>query len=203
MFFEEQPANTPEENFIELWTSFDERYAPFEQRNVDWDRIFDTYAPQVTANTTDDELFTIFTLMLTPLDDGHVVLEAPGRDFWSSYSVVRNLTDLDLFNLFSLLDNYLDGQFTEVGAVRYGVIDGEIGYMHIAHLADPIGDLDKIMKAFRDLRGVVIDLRRNNGGDFANGFELAERFADTKRLAFSTQTKTGPGPSDLGDPVEW
>ena len=52
-----------------------------------------------------------------------------------------------------------------------------------------------------DLDGIIIDLRRNSGGDFTNGEVVVSRFADMKRLAFSGQPKDGPGPNDFTDPV--
>ena len=36
ILFEEEPANDPIGNFESLWKTFNEKYAVFEQRGVDW-----------------------------------------------------------------------------------------------------------------------------------------------------------------------
>jgi hypothetical protein len=35
--FVPEPANDPEEILEQLWATFEEEYAPFEERGVDWD----------------------------------------------------------------------------------------------------------------------------------------------------------------------
>ena len=202
LFFEPEPANTPQSNFMELWNSFDQLYAPFEQRGVDWDASLNLYLPQVSDQTTDNQLFSIFQQMLAPLDDGHVSLEASGRERWSSNSVFRNRTDNALFN-WSVATSYLDPDFFNSFPVTYGTISQKFGYIHLYHVSDPIPDIERIMKTFRDLEGIIIDLRHNDGGDFANGWELVKRFTDQKRLAFTSFTKTGPGRNHLGKGVKW
>ena len=68
----------PEKNFETLWKTFNERYAFFELRKVDWQKQYKTYRPKVTKETTDEELFNIMCEMLKPLKDGHVNLKAKG-----------------------------------------------------------------------------------------------------------------------------
>src|SRR6478609_6584247 len=66
----------PEKNFEVLWKTFRNRYPFFELRNVDWNKQYDTYRPQITSETSDEELFDVLRRMLEPLDDGHVELQA-------------------------------------------------------------------------------------------------------------------------------
>ena len=69
----------PERNFEELWGTFQNRYPYFELRNVNWKAQYEIYRPKVTAESSDDELFNIFCLMLDPFHDGHVELKAKMR----------------------------------------------------------------------------------------------------------------------------
>ena len=64
------------ENFDALWNTFNERYAFFELRGVDWKAQYEKYRPKVTKNTTDEELYGLICEMLKPLKDGHVNLKA-------------------------------------------------------------------------------------------------------------------------------
>lgn len=58
--------------FESLWHAFDENYAYFSERGVDWDRSYSEFRPRVNEGTTDAELTQVFQEMLTPLGDGHV-----------------------------------------------------------------------------------------------------------------------------------
>jgi len=69
----------PELNFEVFWHYFDENYAFFDLRNVDWDQVYETYHPRVTSKTTDDELLEILSAILGSLDDLHVSLSAGDR----------------------------------------------------------------------------------------------------------------------------
>ena len=69
-------TSDPEKNFEALWKTFHSRYPFFELRNVDWNKQFEIYRPQVTSETSDEELFDVMRRMLDPLDDGHVELKA-------------------------------------------------------------------------------------------------------------------------------
>src|SRR6185369_8149688 len=71
-----QPAqDTPLANFDVLWTTFAENYPFFQAHGVDWVAMRQKFRPMVTAKTTPDELFSLFSRMLEPLHDSHVVLD--------------------------------------------------------------------------------------------------------------------------------
>ena len=60
-FFEPEPENNPEALFEELWSTFNTDYAPFEERNVNWDEQYSLFRPEVNMNTTDEELFDVIS----------------------------------------------------------------------------------------------------------------------------------------------
>ena len=203
--FEPEPENAPVEVFMELWNTFDQKYAVFEQRDVDWDALYDIYRPQVNENTTDAELHDVLTAMLAHLDDAHVSLYAPGEPFWNGHQEFREPTTQELFDFDVIVQNYLGGRFSNIdNQVIYGTIDDEVGYIFFNHFrGDELVVIDEILEEMRGVRGIVIDLRRNAGGDFTNGQVVASRFADQRRLAFSAIPKDGPGPNDYADPVDY
>lgn len=81
--FIDPPADSPEAVFENLWNTFNEEYAPFEERNVDWQTAYNTFRPMISQSMTDDELFSVLSKMLAILDDGHVSLTAPGKMYSS------------------------------------------------------------------------------------------------------------------------
>ncbi len=71
--------NDPMYNFESLWHTFNEQYAYFETRKIDWQAIKEKYRSKITKNTSDLELFYILEEMLTDMNDGHVSIEVPDK----------------------------------------------------------------------------------------------------------------------------
>ncbi len=70
-------ANDPKYNFEVLWNTFNEQYCYFKERNIDWNKTYETYAPQVKADTEPLELFLLFEKMLGEINDGHISIDVP------------------------------------------------------------------------------------------------------------------------------
>lgn len=205
VFFEKEPANDPTGNFESLWQTFNEKYAVFNQRGVDWNALYNTYRPLVNNNTSDDQLFTTITDMLSHLDDGHVSLMAAGRPFWSGFREFRERTKDKLFSFEVIRDNYIKSGFTSVnGRYAYGKLDNDIGYLFVANLSgEKPGFTEAFIQANQSSKGIIIDLRHNAGGDFTNGEVIAQHFAGKRTLAFSATPKNGPRANDFGATINY
>lgn len=207
LFFQEVPASDPESVFEFLWQSFDENYAPFEERNINWDSIYTVYRPMVNANTSADELYEIITAMLATLDDGHVQMTAPGKRIFFSNYIFNYQIDDALFNLDVIEENYLQTDFVkdpseETGYV-YGLINNEITYLHLAYIADNCNIIGEVLDAYPQSKGIIIDLRHNSGGDFTWAFSNMGRFVSEPTLIFTSKTKNGTGENDYTDWFDW
>jgi len=203
--FETVPPNDPIGNFESLWTTFNERYAVFEQRGVDWQQLYEQYRPMVNPTTSEEELYDILKAMLSHLNDGHVSLMADGKSFWNSHREFTEQKKIDLFQFQVVYDYYVDKPMTTIdNQYAYGKINGKIGYLYAAGLSGRQPTfIDDFMLEMQDMEGVIIDLRHNNGGDFTNGEVIASRFADQKRLAFTAMPKNGAGTNDFGERVDY
>ena len=196
-FFDEDPVNDPESNFEILWKRMDERYVFFDYKGVDWDSVYNIYRPRVTSRTGPQELFDIMEEMLNTLRDAHVNLRS---DFdISFYNYYENAPAN--FNFFNLEKNYL-GNYRITGRLINTIIDS-VGYIHYSSFQTPITeeDLDFVVERFKGLKGLVIDIRDNEGGDPANGYRLARRIATERTMIYSTVYKDGPGPNDYTSPL--
>jgi C-terminal processing protease CtpA/Prc len=200
----------PEKNFEELWATFHRRYPFFELRKVDWIKQYDIYRPKVTSKTGDGELFDIFCQMLDPLNDGHVELTKAGDNGKTRYFTAekkprfyREFTKAQIKKLFKTTEKTLVAngfrRLAETGAwmVRY-CRSQTVGYMRILELEGIkkrtlTVALDKIALDFRDLRGFIIDIRDNPGGEDNTAITIINRFCDRARVAFHRRTKIGPG----------
>lgn len=203
-FFQPEPQNNPEALFENLWQEFDQHYAPFEERNVNWDEAYTTFRPRVNAQTSDAELIAIFKEMLSTLDDSHVELTVPGQNVWKANRIVNEKIDDELFDLEMIKSEYLNNNFKVNGFDNntYGWI-GDIGYVHMRWVSDNTFVFEDILDHFADARGLIIDYRHNGGGQFMWGFDNFSRLTREKRFTHKTKTKNGPGKYDYTDWFEW
>ena len=203
-FFEPEPTNTAEQNFETLWNEFNDHYAPFEERGVDWNSQYSLYRHQVTSNTTDDQLFDIFKQMLGSLDDCHVDLNVPGKDSWKANKHVNDKIEDELFDLDLIKTKYLNNEYQINGydINTYGWI-GEVGYVHMVWVSDNMYDFPAILDYFKDAKGLILDYRHNGGGQFMWGFESMGRIVDQTRLTHKSKTKNGRGVDDYTAWYDW
>lgn len=196
-----------------VWTTFDERYAFFAERGVDWSEQRRIVAATLPDGADDNELFAALSRLLAPLRDQHARLRAGERQFVSGRPAMSVVEPDGLAprhaQLVPALRRFLQGG-TVVTALRsianeqlwWGRIGPDVGYVALPSLwdftaqADTDQDresaaaeaaMDDVLAALRDVRGIVLDLRVNSGGSDAVGLAIAGRFADRERLAFTKQ----------------
>ena len=211
----------PEKNFKVLWETFNKRYPFFQLRNVNWKNQRDTYRSRVTSKTSDDELFEIFCQMLDPLNDGHVELKAKAtahrkKQYFNPEQQPRfrqEFTPIEIKKLYkttekTLIENCFGRPAaTEAWMLRY-CRSRKFGYIKILELEGVrkrrlTAALDKIARDFRNLKGIIIDIRDNPGGDDGIAIAIINRFCDRKRVAFHRKTKIGSGEDDFTPLKTW
>ena len=211
----------PEKNFEFLWKTFQNRYPFFDLRNVDWKKQYDIYRPKVTRKTSDDQLFDIFCQMLGPLNDGHVELKARASGarkarYFNPEKESRfrqNFTKREIKQLFKTTGKTLVSHGfgkptqTEAWMLHY-CRSREFGYIRILELEGVdkrslTAALHKIARDVKALKGIIIDIRDNPGGEDRIAVTIINRFCDHKRVAFHRKTKIGPGKNDFTPLKTW
>ncbi|WP_440053077.1 serine hydrolase [Pseudoalteromonas sp. T1lg65] len=152
-------GNNPIENFEFLWHLFNESYAFFHQREIDWQAYYQHFRPMVTEQTTEQELAVIFEQMLSAFNDSHVNLSDGGNvdidggaPKGLSLEVVRYIDEYgdgddwsqaeDLYyqqveRFQSLILSYSDSepaqlkQLDEGTAIRWTTLTDNVGYIQI------------------------------------------------------------------------
>ena len=206
-------VSTPEEIFDEIWGGFNDRYAFFELRGVDWDKQRETYKARVNSKTTGEELFSILSEMLAPLGDAHVNLVMKGdkkRVFCAEKTArfEREFPTGELLKQFwSLVGGTLEargfGESVKVAKVFHYRRNSDYGYLRITDMEGPKKKaldkgLDQILDALQDTQGLIIDIRANPGGTDDFVYQIMRRFADKKRVGHYKKTKKGPGEDEFG-----
>jgi hypothetical protein len=103
-----------------------------------------------------------------------------------------------------------DARIAANGSITYGHVSDTTGYIHIATMELSDGNSAELISAFDDAlaplvdcAGLIIDIRGNGGGQFRVAEAIANRFADTQRLAEKMRYRNGPRHSDFADPILW
>ncbi len=192
--------DTPVGNMEALWHIIDERYCFVEEKGVDWDAIYTEYmdsAKQIDPadKQADIRLFDQMASMLNRLHDGHVNLytafDVSSSDEWyKDYPV--------LYNSQIINDVYLQNA-RRAGGLTYAKIAGDsIGYIRYSSFSSSFGvaNMYYVLTAFKDCKGIVLDVRNNGGGDLTNAYKLAATFMENDTLIGYWQHKSGKGHTD-------
>jgi len=197
------PSDSQQSNYAIFWQTFAEQYGFFDLHKIDWRSVDRKFRPQVTANVTPEELFEIFRQMIEPLQDTHTVLF--GRNikkvFEGSRTDPNQLDDETWDKAAKVIDNYyIRGGLRSFcnGRLQFGMLDNSIGYLRITAFygysdADNYEKelyalqtaLDEIFNDANKMRGLVIDVRLNHGGDDPLGIEIASRLTNIRYLAYN------------------
>ena len=221
------PGDTAaQRNFDAFWRYFDEQYALFDVRlpQGSWYALGEDGCAAIEADPQmpDTELFALMIDMIEQLDDGHSNVSARelhlDDDGWVSeyphYEALYGLED-------NVEARYLDEpQFERAGwdEFSWGTI-GDVGYLSITSMEGLDRDADanatdqddhaideaaaesamtKVMEDLGDARGMIVDIRANEGGWDTVSLVVAAWFAGPRTVAWSEQRRDGPEHVDFG-----
>ncbi|MBO2012103.1 S41 family peptidase [Hymenobacter negativus] len=228
------PADTliskPELNFEVLWHTFEDNYAFFQLRGIDWHQTYRRYRPRVSARTSPDSLYAVFSAMLAPFQDNHINVIMPGVKQFKSVKPSQFAQEFPTDSLrdrfWALVDQTLARQgfgpmqtlgpeFRGQPLFRY-TVSPKVAYLRFNRcFVDPDADnkvdavalgklLDTLFPKLNKAQSLLIDVRDNIGGNDEFGFELAGRFTGQKVKAMYKQTrKRGGGYEELEAPETW
>jgi hypothetical protein len=208
-------VNSLEENYRVFWQTFAEQYPFFPLHQVDWNAVDKKFRPQARAGRAPTELFEIFRQVLEPLQDTHTGIEA--EDIKKEFDGWRNdpnhLEDNDWKKAVAIIETkYVHGPLQPYcnGHIQFAILKNAIGYLRIttfygyadggyANQLDCLQQsLDVIFGGAEKIKGLIIDVRLNDGGDDPLGNEIASRLTADKYLAF---TKAARNNTDLNAPL--
>jgi C-terminal processing protease CtpA/Prc len=143
----------------------------------------------------DTELFRVLGNMILELKDGHTDISSPfGRvDYDYTEGVHLNFAP-HIINFSYLNDKGLERD----GIIYYGI--DSVGYMYVGSFSNEITEdgIREVLNYFSGLKGIIIDVRNNTGGNDGYGKLIANHFFDKRRKVEISHFKTGPGHDDFG-----
>lgn len=186
-------------NFEACWQTMDEHYCFFQQKGIDWDSVHDVYLPLFRDSVVDIvEEFGLMGEMLSELRDGHVNLYSPFNTarYWKWYEDYELNFDENL-----LYRYYLGQNYWIASGMHYTMFRDSVAYLRYASFSSAVGEanLDYVLAALRNAKGLIIDVRDNGGGSLTNVPAIASRFATKKVIYGYMQHKVGRGHNDFSE----
>lgn len=218
------------EQFDHFWHTFNDYYAFFNERGVDWMAQYDQWRLTLSDQSSTEELADALIGLVSPIDDSHVNLTFDGIDGFNPAkpkglleSLVKEfeaqsvIADEETYVVgvlnqwrSDIQNNYISAPFTTLmGAnadlIQWGLMGDSVGYLSInqffttvnaSETADVAVFEDALDLALTDLANtsaLIIDLRLSPGGRDAVAIAIANRFADTERVAASKAARDYQG----------
>ena len=153
--------------------------------------------------------------MIAHLNDNHVNIRTnnPERSF--NAGLLQNIfndggrdTFREIMSKRPVPENYFNEKLKTLhrDIFAYGWLPENIGYFHFKGFSNTNRSteaIDEIINEFRNAKAIVVDVRRNGGGDDRVGKLIADRFADKKRLYMTTEVRNGPEHDDFDPKKYW
>lgn len=172
--------------FDTFWKYIDEHYIFVKEQKVNWDSIYVSYRPKFVDATTDNEVDSLFTQILSYVGDDNLLLKK------GSIIAYRKADRNVNFFKFSLTSAYY--KFYNVFQYEgFSIVQmpENITYIHIAGVDDEYySNIAKRISNYNHSKGIVIDLRANGGG-CVNDLDLVKLFFDGSRTLYYSRLKTG------------
>lgn len=166
-------------DFETAWNAVNNVYPMFDYKNINWDEVYLKYRQRVD-NSSEDFSKILFD-MLRELKDPHVILSNKGMGLIIPYPGIRLQRDFDAFSPI-LVRKYFDTElkFACHGKVEYGILSGNIGYIRIATFSGEnlMDDFNGVLDEMLNTKGLIIDIRKNNGGKVENINKVVGRFIE-------------------------
>jgi C-terminal processing protease CtpA/Prc len=199
--------------FDELWNAFDTIYSGFVVKGIDWDKLYHVYRNKIDEYTTENQLFDVAKNMLSHLNDNHVKLKRDKTNQHFSAGSIGYIIDKigydstqKLFASKPVSNNYFPHGLNSLHGFSYGWLEDSIGYFHFGefkNLEQTEETMHTIINYFSSSKAIIIDVRRNTGGDDRIGKTIADCFADRKRKYMITSMKNGVAHNDFADAKAW
>ena len=201
--------NTPVNNFEEMWKGYGQWYGGFEVRNINWDSLYSVYRPQVNNNMSNAQLYAVLCKLITPLNDIHAFLQptSDGLARYESSEFFRTNKVQQDFSIDVVKKHYLPSMVTVDENLHYGILGGNIGYIHFGECGMPVSfyrqKMGGIMNELKETKAMIVDIRNHAGGDDEVSQYIAGLFASERKLFMTVRKRNGSGRNEFTAPQNW
>ena len=179
--------------FDYLWQRFDQQYALFDVKGVDWQAVYDSLRPRVYNGMSPDSLFSVCATMLGTLHDGHVNLYA-GFDVSRADSLYYRFYSQSGIDVNTVVLNYLGiGYHSTGGMAHNGLCHDSVIYIYYGSFSNTVSTslFRRIIQSYPHAQGMVLDMRGNGGGTLTNVINILSLMPSRGQMLYRSQIKAG------------
>lgn len=185
--------------FDEFWNHVDQNYIYFDEKEVDWNEVYSTYAPTLNENSTQEELLVAIENSMFTLKDAHNIIRTPLRnglhyDYDQGYEI--HFSE-------SLIENtYVKNEFQTQDIIKYGLIDDQTLYIYLPEMQYIYTLRNLLRQEIGDqITSVILDVRNNRGGNSNPVPQMLGDFVKEKTYLGAYIEKSGPKREDETLPI--
>jgi hypothetical protein len=170
-------------DFHEIQRIISTDFPYLDSMKINWDSICSVYEPLV-EKSNGDEIDKILVDMLSNLKDGHTKFTSKGASY-ATYCPLHIVKDIYAYSP-EVVRSYFSRKLKVVGKIEYEISDKNIAYLHRVDFleGDWIIDFDNALNYFSNTKGLIFDLRHNNGGNVSMILKLVRRFVNEEMVYY-------------------
>ncbi|MBR3985532.1 MAG: S41 family peptidase [Bacteroidales bacterium] len=194
---------SPTSTFGYLWKKFDQQYAMFDVKKVDWNAMYDSLYPRINDTMSSDSLFLVCAALLNSLHDGHVNLYTP-YDVGRSDSIYYDFYSQSDIDVNTVVLHYMGVNYHVAGGLAHAGLCGDsVIYIRYGSFSNAIGEgqLRHLLHSYPNAKGMIFDIRGNGGGNVANIYRFLKLMPSHGQPLYYSQIKSGPAHDDFS-PLE-
>lgn len=182
------------EDFKRIWARYDSLYPLFDYKKIDWQSVYTSNIEIFRQLNSVDERNQLLLNILKLFQDEHIYIYTPGKFIAKPWVSPRkpNVNE-EVFASYKSQMNWIQVN-NYLGWGKYN----KIGYIRIDDVA--YFDLDKfdlILDSLKTTNGLIIDLRKNEGGYSHIGAEIIGRFISSDMDLGYILWRNGQGHNDF------
>jgi C-terminal processing protease CtpA/Prc len=190
--FSDDPQDDPLTVYNSFWAALDRDYAGFyTKQNYDWEALRALHYQEIINAPSEETLLLACTDIITHINDGHMIL-------YTSTTQVTVIPDNQKipFDTSIIRSKYLHSEYwNNVRSICTGILQNNIGYMRVDFFGGEgwERDFSTELNRLSLCKNLIIDLRNNGGGSYANGEALLSEFIDRPVKCGREIRPMGPG----------
>ena len=187
-----EPSNH-EQSAIDLCQSL-ERYSVSVLRpNIDYQNLKEEYLNSVNNSMRTEKFYELTKIFLLNFSDPHIWLHSPFEKMYS----LENLGYTRNISFHTVRNNYLENITEHTESIISGTIQDSLGYIYLANFKGENRIMEEIFEdifiGFSDKKGLIIDLRENDGGSAYNAQSLLNKLTTQTTLWHTTENRNEYG----------
>ena len=172
----------------EVWSTINDRYVNFCNKDIDWDEILIKYRKEIRDDMDHDEFMFTLAQMIESLQDMHLGITVSGTGWNLGYQPhIEGNYDSEI------LSSILSGSKLAGGLLYTILPKTNIGYIYYGSFEVDVSEenLCEVFDSFRNCDGIIFEIRANGGGEHRNLYSILKFLPCNGEPIFNNYSRKG------------